>query len=145
MTAKDGTNRGRPTKFNDERAIRAIEAARDGRSVAGCGRAAGVTEGTVENWLDQGYSYTDKQGNERDFFQDFTRARSDGESLLVNCGLNGTYDSSMTKFLLARSFGYEKKTKLEHSGPDGGPIKTSAVIPDYENMFKENSDNENEE
>jgi hypothetical protein len=106
---------GRPSKFTDERARAAIEAAREGLSKAGCERAAGVADGTLNNWLDDNPTFTDRDGEERQFFRAFRRARQVGERTLVDGGLHDdAVDSSMAKFLLASSFGYQKSEKLEH-------------------------------
>ncbi|WP_330633703.1 hypothetical protein [Halocatena halophila] len=104
---------GRPSKYNDERARAAIEAAREGKSRSGCARAAGVDEGTIRNWL----------SDREDFFRAYTRARAKGESRLIRGGLHDPdVDSSFAKFLLASSFDYATTEKREHSGPGGDSI-----------------------
>jgi hypothetical protein len=104
-----GTNRGRPSKFNDERSTAAIEAAKIGKSKAGCARSAGVDEHTLERWLDK----------HADFRSDFRRARALGEDKLLQDGMyDPEADSQMARFLLSSSFGYKKASKqeVEHSG-----------------------------
>jgi|GEM_PF-1808854 len=115
---------GRPSKFNDQRALDAIEAAREGLSKAGCGRAAGVADGTIQNWLDANPTFTDEEGEEREFFRAFMRARRVGETNLVQGGLyDEDTDSSMAKFLLASSFDYKKTEQREVTGEGGGPVQ----------------------
>lgn len=103
---KDGEGPGgRPSKFTDDRAEKATEAAREGKSKAGCARAAGVDKATLQRWLD------DHDG----FRNAFRRARAEGESRLVQDGLyDDGADSSMAKFLLSTSFGYVKTERREH-------------------------------
>jgi hypothetical protein len=120
--AKD--QQGRPSKFTDERARDAIEAAHEGLSKAGCERAAGVGDGTLNNWLEANPTFVDTGGEERQFFRAFRRARRAGESELVQGGLHDDdVDSSMAKFLLASSFDYKKTEKREHTGDGGGPVE----------------------
>lgn len=105
---------GRPSKFNEERANTVLEAARRGKSKAGCARAAGVGEATLERWQDE----------HDEFRSAFRRARSAGEDQLIDDGLRDPdTDSSMAKFLLSTSFDYVKTEKREHSTPEGqGPL-----------------------
>jgi hypothetical protein len=122
--ATDENPAGRPSKFTDENAQAAIEAAREGLSKAGCQRAAGVGDGTIQNWLDANPTFTDEDGTEREFFRAFRRARRVGESELVQGGLyDDDTDSSMAKFLLASSFDYKKTEQREVTGEDGGPVE----------------------
>lgn len=114
---------GRPSKFNDERARVAIEAAHDKKSEAGCARAAGVDENCIGRWKDANPTFTDNSGTEREFREAFAQARAKGEGRLIRGGLaDPDIDSSMAKFLLASSFGYQKseKKELEHSGEVDG-------------------------
>jgi len=105
---------GRPSKFNDQRARDAIEAARQSKSEAGCARAAGVSHTTLANWKDKNPEFTDESGEKQDFLSAFRRARRDGETILVQGGLrNDNVDTSMAKFLLSTSFDYVKTEKKE--------------------------------
>jgi len=117
---------GRPSKFTDERAQDAIEAAREGLSKAGCERAAGVGDGTLTNWLEADPEFTTSDGEQAQFFRAFRRARRVGESSLVDGGLHDDeVDSSMAKFLLASSYDYKKTEKKEVTGDGGGPVKVN--------------------
>ena len=117
---------GRPSKFSDERAQAAIEAAREGLSKAGCERAAGIGDGTLNNWLEANPTFTTEEGETRQFFRAFRRARRAGESELVRGGLyDDDVDSSMAKFLLASSFDYKKTEQREVTGEDGGPVEVT--------------------
>lgn len=113
--ADEDKNQGRPTKFNDERAREAVEAARECKSIAGCGRACGVVPNTMENWLRQNPVFTDADGTERNFLQAFLRARAQGESVLTNDALKNPdeIDGPHARFLLKTSFGYQDVDRLE--------------------------------
>lgn len=120
----DVNPQGRPSKFTDDRAQDAIEAAEEGLSKAGCERAAGVGDGTLNNWLEANPTFEDEDGEERQFLRAFRRARRAGESELVHRGLyDDDTDSSMVKFLLASSFDYKKTEQREVTGEDGGPVE----------------------
>ena len=95
---------GRPSKLTDERREAALEAARDGKSKAGCARAAGVSDSTLLDWVD----------THDEFRSAFRRARAAGETELLRGGLtDDDVDSSMAKFLLSTSFGYVKTERHE--------------------------------
>lgn len=119
----DTNDTGRPSKFNDDRARRAIDAALDKKSKAGCARAAGVDENCIGRWEEANPTFTDEDGTDKEFRDAFTRARAKGESKLINDGLyHPDVDASMAKFLLASSFDYVKtdKKEVEHSGEIDG-------------------------
>ena len=82
-----------------------LSAAREGVSKRGCARAAGVSLSQLQRYLDA----------HDDFRVSFARARNRGERELIDGGLrDDDVDSSMAKFLLASSFGYQKSEKREH-------------------------------
>jgi len=113
----NGTNPGgvgRPSKFGDEKACTAIEAAKEGKSKAGCARAVGVDKSTLHYWLEQSYTFRDSTGQERRFSNAYMRARAEGESKLIQGGLKDDgIDTSMAKFLLATSFSYKNTESRE--------------------------------
>lgn len=112
----DADSGGRPSKFTDERARQAIAAAKLGKSIAGCGRDAGVSKETVRNWRDtEGIAFEGPDGNEYDFFAAFRRARGTGETYYIREGrrAEGEVDSPFAKFMLASSYDYTKTEKQE--------------------------------
>jgi hypothetical protein len=122
-TDPDAENPGRPTEFTDERARLAIAAARDeGKSKAGCERAAGVGDGTIGGWLEANPTFEADDGTEQTFSRAFALARAAGESMYIEDGRREYGDTSFAKFMLSSSFGYEKseKRKTEHSGEIDG-------------------------
>lgn len=122
----DANPQGRPSKFTDERARDAIDAAREGLSKAGCERAAGIGDGTLNNWLEADPTFETEAGEQRQFFRAFRRARRAGETELIEGGLyEDDVDSSMAKFLLASSFDYKKTEQREVTGEGGGPVEVA--------------------
>ena len=113
---------GRPTKFNDERARLAIEAALEGKSVAGCERAAGVGQKTVGGWLEQNHTFETGEGLIADFSQAFAQARAGGESRCIENARREDGDASFEKFMLASSYDYKKTEQREVTGEGGGPV-----------------------
>lgn len=108
----DPPDAGRPSKFTEDRAQDAIEAAREGKSKAGCARAAGIGKATLERWLE-----AEEYGYDGELFRNaFARARARGETRVLEGGLYGDADPSMAKFLLASSFDYIKTERREHEG-----------------------------
>jgi hypothetical protein len=108
---------GRPSKYTEDRADAAIDAARDGASKTGCARAAGVDRATLNRWLDA-----------RDGFRTaFARARGEGERRLIRDGLGEEVSPQMAKFLLATSYGYTKTEKREIEGD----VSLDGVVVDF--------------
>ena len=119
----NGDTQGRPTKFTNERAQTAIEAAREeGKSIRGCERAAGVGEGVVRDWLEAGHQFVTEDGLIDSFPRAFAQARAQGESEWIEEGRSPEGDASFAKFMLASSYDYKEtaKTELEHSGEIDG-------------------------
>jgi len=117
MGDDDQKGRGRPSKFNDKRADQACEAAREGASVAGCARAAGVARSTLVDWLEK----------HDDFRATFRRARWQGELKWIDT------DSQQARFLLARSYEYEE-TRRQDVTSDGDKVGA------FEVSFKDSED-----
>lgn len=106
---------GRPSKFDDERARQAVRAAREAKSKAGCARAALVDKHTLHRWLEKNPTFETQSGDREQFRNAFSRARSEGERVLLQGGLrNDDIDSGMARFILSTSYGYVKTERKEH-------------------------------
>lgn len=101
----DSHTQGRPTKYTKETRETLLESAREGLTIQGCARSAGIGESTLYDWL--------KELSE--FSESFNRARAHGEKRLVQ-----EVSERDPKFILERSYDYTKKTELEHSGEVSG-------------------------
>jgi hypothetical protein len=105
---------GRPSKFDDERARQAVEAAREFKSLRGCARAAGVHHETIVNWAEKNPDFVDEDGETKEFFAALMRARSEAETYLTRGPITNPddIDGQHARFLLANSYGYENSPRL---------------------------------
>lgn len=128
------SNGGREWAIDESDHEDILSAASEGFSKAGCARAAGVGEASLQRYLDA----------HDDFRSAFMRARHRGERRLVGGPLvddddpaTPDIDGQHARFLLSTSFDYVKteKTELEHSGEvDTGSLfeLPSAVTDEWE-------------
>jgi transposase-like protein len=103
---------GRPSTLEEyEEDI--LVGARQGMTLEGCARLAGIDESTLHRWIDK-YD---------DFRKSLKRARAQGELQHLQ-----SVNDRGSQFILERSFGYVKteKRELEHSGDVD--IETEVVI-----------------
>ena len=104
---------GRPSKLED-RWDEIMRGARQGMTLEGCARLAGVAEKTLHQWKNE----------HDDFRKSLKRARAEGELKHLQ-----SVDDAGSRFVLERSFGYVKTEKREvdasheHTGEGGGPIQ----------------------
>jgi len=136
--ADDARRGGRPTKFDDERARAAVDAARKAKSLRGCARAAMVTPPTIGNWLNDNPTFENADGELVEFFSAFMRARAQGESLLVEGGLlRDEIDSAHARFLLSTSFDYTEEMRIQveevGDGDAGGDVEE--LLAQAEDLF----------
>jgi len=105
-------NGGRPSllrEYEDDIMV----GARQGMTLEGCARLAGVDESTLHRWIDK----------HEDFRKSLKRARAQGELKRLQ-----SVNDAGSRFILERSFGYVKTEKREVTGEDGGPVETEVVI-----------------
>jgi hypothetical protein len=141
--AATGVDHGRDFAIDESDHETILSAARDGFSKAGCARAAGVGEASLQRYLDA----------HDDFRSAFLRARHRGEKTLIkgpliadehNKGPDGVeIDGQHARFLLSTSFDYQKteKTELEHSGEVSGSLFN---LPDEVTDHWERTDGDDE-
>jgi len=91
---------GRPSTL-DEHWDDIMAGARQGMTLQGCARLAGVDESTLHRW----------KNNHEEFRKSLKRARAHGELQHLQ-----SVNDSGSQFILERSFGYVKTEKREHSG-----------------------------
>jgi len=102
----DVDGHGRPSLL-DEYEDDILAGARQGMTLEGCARLAGVDESTLHRW----------KNKYEDFRKSLKRARAHGELQHLQ-----SVNDRGSQFILERSFGYIKKEKREHMGEDGGGI-----------------------
>ena len=103
---------GRPSLL-DEYEDDIMIGARQGMTLEGCARLAGVAEKTLHSWIN----------NNEDFRKSLKRARAQGELKHLQ-----TVNDRGSQFLLERSFGYVKTEKREIMGEDGGAVKVDSDV-----------------
>lgn len=95
-----------------------LDAARMGVSKAGCARAAGIGEASLQRYLE----------NHDDFRSAFAQARATGEQRLLTEPLYTDEDAvremdgQHARFILSTSFDYKKTERKEVTGADGEAV-----------------------
>lgn len=102
----DPPDNGRPSLL-DEYRDDIIVGARQGMTLAGCARLAGIDESTLHRWINK----------YEDFRKSLRRARAQGELEHLQSA-----NDSGSRFILERSFGYTKSQEIEHSGESAGIV-----------------------
>jgi len=121
---------GRPSKFATHHED-ILDAAREGLTIEGCARSAGVDKQTLYNWLDDDEKTVDLGDETVRFFDAFKRARARGERRLLRQALEDPdVDSRTARFILERSFGYTKSQEIEHNG-DGITINVPDEVTEF--------------
>ena len=103
---------GRPSLL-DEYEDDIMIGARQGMTLEGCARLAGVAEKTLHSWIN----------NNEEFRKSLKRARAQGELKHLQ-----SVNDRGSQFLLERSFGYVKTEKREIMGEDGGAVKVDSDV-----------------
>jgi len=105
-------NGGRPSLLNEyEDDI--LAGARQGMTLEGCARLAGVDESTLHRW----------KNKYEGFRKSLKRARAHGELQHLQ-----SVNDRGSQFILERSFGYIKKEKREHMGENGGAVEVTSDV-----------------
>jgi hypothetical protein len=120
MAKTKTTNAGRPTDYNPHLVTITKEYVGGGfkkmkdeiPTIAGLALCLGVARGTIYEWC--------KDVDKREFSDTIESLLSDQERLLVNGGVRGLYNSTITKLMLSSNHGYAERT--EHTGADGTPL-----------------------
>jgi len=99
----DAPNNGRPSKLEDTKDD-ILNAAREGLTLEGCARVAGIGVSTLREWRKE----------HEDFSAALRRARAEAERELIQ--------DVDPEFVLERSYGYMKTEKREITGEDGGGL-----------------------
>lgn len=104
---------GRPTKYSDELLEAAIEYAHNYEShgdavpqLAGLAVALGISRDTIYDWL--------KDDTKKEFSYIVAQICAMQEKVLVNGGVVGDFNASITKLLLAKH-GYSDKAEIDHT------------------------------
>ena len=117
---------GRPTKYNEE-VLKVTKEYIDNYadhgdmmpSVAGLAVLLGIRRETLHVWA--------KEEGKEIFSNMLGDLQAKQEQVLFNNGLNGTFNSTITKLALTKH-GYHDKVDQESTGKDGGPIETKWTV-----------------
>lgn len=107
-----------------------IEAIRKARgNLTAVAKACGVTRQTIHNYVNEFPTVAAALDEAREMMLDAA------ESVLYKKVLAGS-SIDLHFFLKTQGYkrGYGQRQQLEHSGPDGGPIETKEVTPDFSKL-----------
>jgi len=112
---------GRPTKYTPELLKKAesyLETYKDEGdeipSIVGLARTLQISRETIHAWR--------HENDKRQFSDILGDILSEQERVLLNNGLNGTFNSNIVKLTLGKH-GYHDKTDNTHTGKSGGPMQ----------------------
>ncbi len=80
-------------------------------------KTIGVNYSTARDWVDR---YPK-------FHESYNRCKKIQHEIIVKCALSGLYNASFSIFAMKNIAGWRDKRELEHTGKDGGAIKTQDV------------------
>lgn len=133
---------GRPTKLTPEVQDRIIQALKAGNYVETAAEYAGIGKTTFYRWMARGEQAS--RGIYREFRDAVMRARAEAEARNVAIIQKAAPDDwRAAAWWLERAFPdrWGPRQKLEHSGPEGGPIpaevRVTLVRPDGEQETKD--------
>jgi len=116
---------GRPTKYNDDMIGLADEYILSGYmdneqfpTIAGLSLHLNVTRSTVYAWA--------KEEEKADFSDIVEKLMSFQELKLMNGGITGDYNSTITKLAMTKH-NYSDKSESAHTGANGGPIEITDI------------------
>lgn len=120
---------GRPSKLTPERQERIVELIRAGNYMEIAAQAAGIDVSTLYRWLQRGEKA--RSGPYRQFRDAVMRARVEAEARAVVVVQKAALtDWRAASWWLERAFPdrWGRRQKLEHSGPQGGPIPAEVRV-----------------
>lgn len=120
---------GRPTKLTTEVQDRIIQALKAGNYIETAAEYAGIGKTTFYRWMEQGEQAS--QGIYREFRDAVMRARAEAEARSVALIQKAAPDDwRAAAWWLERAFPdrWGPRQKLEHSGPEGGPIPAEVRV-----------------
>ena len=88
-------------------------------SIAGLACVLKISRTTIYDWA--------KQEDKKEFSDTVKRINAEQKKVLINKGLDGKFNASITKLLLGANHSVIEKTQQELSGPDGGPISFNRI------------------
>lgn len=126
MSIKEGKGKaslGRPTLYSDELLEKTREYVYAGPdelpSVEGLALYIGINRKTIYAW--------EKEEGKEEFCNIIDDLRSKQAKMLIENGLRGEYNATITKLMLSKH-GYSEKQEHQITGADDGPVKHDIAI-----------------
>ena len=119
---------GRPTLYRPEYCEKVIELGKDGKSVVQMACAFGVSRPTMEeNWTREYPEFLEAFTLAKQYSQDWWEQKGQ-DNLLVPQGV--TFQASVWSRSMAARFPHDwrENSKMEHTGPNGGPIEHTTTV-----------------
>lgn len=127
---------GRRTKLTDELQERLLQAIRAGNFQDTAARFAGLAPSTFYNWMKAGRLAQEKEATGEEltpeeyrlveFLEAIEKARAEAEvrnlHLIQQAASGGTWQAAAWYLERSHPGKWARREKVEHSGPDGGPI-----------------------
>lgn len=118
-----GTNKGRPTKLDEEMQLRILTAVRAGNYPSVAIKMAGLSHTAFASYKERGEAGQEPFAS---FIEALEKARAEGETALVariaRAGHQGSWQANA--WILERQYPdrWGRRERHEHTGRDGGPI-----------------------
>lgn len=135
------TKTGRPPKLTPEVQARIEQALRGGNYREVAARFAGVSGGTLREWMKAGKRDSGKgrRSKHRDLYHAVRKAEADAEAMVVGRLMQAAaHDTKAMAFWLERKhpsrWGRTDRLKAELTGKDGGPVKVTKELTETEVM-----------
>jgi transposase len=120
---------GRPTKLTEDAQERIISALKAGNYMDTAAQYAGVDESTLHRWIARGKE--EDSGLYYEFRKAVEKARAEAEArnvhLIQTAAQGGTWQAAAWFLERSHPGKWGRREKVEHSGPDGGPITLSGL------------------
>lgn len=118
---------GRPTKYRDDMPDQVREYAFGGYqerghrlpTYEGLAEVLKVTVSTIKLWA--------TEDDKAPFSASLSALKDRQRRILIESGLAGDYNATITKLMLSANHGMVERTAKELSGPDGGPVQVTEV------------------
>lgn len=121
----------RPTRCTPEVVKRVADAIRGGNYANVAARYAGIGERSFYKWMERGATGEEPYAQFRQAVKDAeAQAEVRNVALIQQAAQAGTWQASAWYLERRYPARYGRRDRLEHSGPDGGPIKQQVVGDD---------------
>lgn len=118
----------RPTKLTEETSLKIVALVRAGNYRETACAAVGIIPKTLRNWLHRASQGGKRNADYIKFAEDLEKAEALAEARdnakVTSAAEAGDWRAAAWRLARKRPDRWGERTRLEHSGPDGGPIET---------------------